>query len=92
MDTLRRLQQMLANTLRIDAAQVRPDDALKELFEWYGGGSLDLAEFTLAVEGEFESLELSDDEAAQWGEMSSTMTLRQLADFIDRNGRPPASA
>jgi hypothetical protein len=44
------------------------------------------------VEEEFESLELSDDEAAQWGEMSSTMTLRQLADFIDRNGRPPASA
>jgi len=93
MNTLLRLRRLLAEVLRIDEGEVMPDSSIAQLFDRHGSDSLDRVEFVMAVEEEFDDLEFTDEEAAQWEERGEewfgSATVQQLAEFIDRHRRPP---
>ena len=82
MSTLERLQQLLASVLQIESRQVTPDAVISELFDRYGGDSLDQVEFVMAVEEEF-GVEIPDAEAGAWEELLPTGTVHQFARWID---------
>jgi acyl carrier protein len=89
MSTLPRLRKLLAAVLRIDEDEVMPDSSIAQLFDRHGGDSLDRVEFVMAVEEEFDGLEVTDEEAERWEEWFGSSTVQQLAEFIDRHRRPP---
>ena len=92
MSTLLRLRKLLAKALRIDEDEVRPNSSIAQLFDRRAGDSLDRVEFIMALEEEFESLEVTDEEAERWEEWFSSATVKELAEFIDRHRRPPPSS
>lgn len=84
MSSFNRLRRLLAETLRVNEDNVTPDTSLRELFTWSGGDSLDRVEFIMVLEEEFDNLEIPDEEAARWDELTQTGTVQRLADFIDQ--------
>jgi acyl carrier protein len=88
-NTLLRLRRLLAEVMRIDVEDVLPDVPVAELFDRYGGDSLDYTEFVMTIEEEIGDLEIPDEEAVRWEERRRTETVRQLAESIDRLRRPP---
>ena len=87
MSTLLRLRMLLAAALRIDVDEIGPDSSIAQLFDRHGSDSLDRVEFVMALEEEFEGLEVTDEEAERWEECFGSATVQQLAEFIDRHRR-----
>jgi acyl carrier protein len=79
----------LGEVLRVDEEEVEADVSIAQLFDRYGGDSLDRVEFVMAIEEEFGDVEIPDEEVAGWEEWTQTWTVQQLAEFIDRHRRPP---
>jgi acyl carrier protein len=85
--TFQRLRRILAEVLRIDEREIAPDSSLAELFDHHAADSLDRAEFVLATEEGFGDLEIPDEEAAGWEDLTRAGIVQQLADLIDRRRR-----
>lgn len=71
---LEKLTGLLAEQLKIDASTITPDTDLKEDL---GVDSLDLFEFVMALEEEFD-IEIPTDE------VSELTTLQQVADYLEK--------
>lgn len=71
---LEKLTGLLAEQLKIDVSTITPDTDLKEDL---GVDSLDLFEFVMALEEEFD-IEIPTDE------VSELTTLQQVADYLEK--------
>lgn len=71
---LEKLTNLLAEQLKMDASTIGPDTDLKEDL---GVDSLDLFEFVMALEEEYD-IEIPTDE------VSEMTTLRQVADYLEK--------
>lgn len=71
---LEKLTELLAEQLKVDASTIAPDTDLKEDL---GVDSLDLFEFVMALEEEFD-IEIPTDD------VSEMTTLQQVADYLEK--------